>query len=152
MLGVIWLSPWSPANNWHCFWVRFRALKRIVVFRAREVRPHNFFGDSCLQDKSISYQTTTLRSLKRDTGLSLRTFLAGCIGLHWARYIGVKIPNERPVSLFKHQRVLNFSADFIGNSSPFEGNGAPALHPALLAPPAHCAHHAQCQGDCINIY
>ena len=31
--------------------------------------------------------------------------MAGCIGLHWAGYIWVKIPNERPLSLFKYQRV-----------------------------------------------
>ena len=27
--------------------------------------------------------------------------------LYWAGYIGVKTPNERPVSLFKHQRVTD---------------------------------------------
>ena len=31
---------------------------------------------------------------------------AGYIGLHWAGYIPVKVPNERPVSLFEHQGVL----------------------------------------------
>ena len=40
---------------------------------------------------------TLLRGLKRDTGLSFGTFQAGCM---W-----VKIPNERPVSLYKHPRV-----------------------------------------------
>ena len=38
-----------------------------------------------------------LSCLKRDTGLS---FQAG--------YIGVYIPNERPVSVFKHQKVDSF--------------------------------------------
>ena len=43
--------------------------------------------------------------LKRDTGLSFGTFQAGCIGLYWAGYVGVKVLNERHRSLFKHQRV-----------------------------------------------
>ena len=56
----------------------------------------------------------TLRSLKRDPGLSLGFFQAGCIGIYtghcqWAGYVGVKVPNERQetrvVSLFKLQRV-----------------------------------------------
>ena len=29
---------------------------------------------------------------------------AGCIGLYNAGYVGVKVPNERHGSLFKHQR------------------------------------------------
>ena len=55
--------------------------------------------------------------LKRHIGLSFRSFSArlywvywpGYIGFigHLAGYIGVKVPNERPVSLFKHQRVLH---------------------------------------------
>ena len=49
----------------------------------------------------------TLRCLKRDPGLSFGTFQAGCIGLYWAGYVGVKVPNERHGSLFKHQRVLH---------------------------------------------
>ena len=56
-------------------------------------------------------------ALKRHIGLSFRSFSArlywvywpGYIGFigHLAGYIGVKVPNERPVSLFKHQRVLH---------------------------------------------
>ena len=49
----------------------------------------------------------TLQCLKRDPGLSFGTFQAGCIGLYWAGYVGVKVPNEsHDGSLFKHQRVF----------------------------------------------
>ena len=41
--------------------------------------------------------------LKEKHRFSFGTFQAGEIGLHWTGYIGVKVPNERPVSLFKHQ-------------------------------------------------
>ena len=47
-------------------------------------------------------QTHTLRCLKRVLCLSFGTFQAGCIGLYWAGYIGVKAPNESP----RYQRVL----------------------------------------------
>ena len=49
----------------------------------------------------------TLRCLKRDLGLSFGTFQEVCIGLYWAGNVGVKVPNERHGSLFKHQRVLD---------------------------------------------
>ena len=45
----------------------------------------------------IAIWKVTFLCLKRGTGLSFGTFQAV--------YIGVKVPNVRPVSLFKHQRV-----------------------------------------------
>ena len=143
------MSPWSPANNWHCFWVRFRALKRIVVFRVREVRPHNFWGDSCLQGKSIAYQTTTLWSLKRDTGLSLKTFLAGCIVLHWAGYTGVKIPNEDPCLFLSIKEYWTFQLIsleirvHLNEMSP--GTASPRPGPPCCAPlrTAHITRNAR---------
>ena len=58
----------------------------------------------------------TLRCLKRDPGLLFGTFQAGCSALYWAGYVGVKIPNERHESLFKHQRVKNSICILIQNA------------------------------------
>ena len=72
----------------------------------------------------------TLRCLKRDPGLSFGTFQAGCIGLYWAGYVGVKVPNERHGSLFKHQRVcdkgssiISFTKKIIGQTLGGDGGG-----------------------------
>ena len=46
--------------------------------------------------------------LKERQGSLFGTFQAGCIGLYWAGNVGVKVPNDRHGSLFKHQRVNTF--------------------------------------------
>ena len=84
------------------------------------------------------FGTFTLWCSKRDLSLSFGTFQAGSIGLYWAGYVGVKVPNERHWSLFKHQRVPKFNVKRIfipGNHYKIDRNNRipSARHPGNLA-------------------
>ena len=80
MLQVCLQTPKEP------FFLSCSCAEKLKILRFKAL---SAFGSSV----KVEYPLT-LQCLKIDPGLSFGTFQAGCLGLYWAGYVGVKVLNE----------------------------------------------------------